>query len=251
MLKRERLMTIKQLVHKHGIITVQELIKQLGVSDMTVRRDLDELANSGQLTRVHGGAQSIESTELSYTEKKEIHLTEKEQLAKTAALLIKERDTIYVGPGTTQELIESYVPELSNIRVVTNSLPIFKTWRNKNNVDLILVGGTFRQRSGTFIGGLANDTLSELKFNKAFVGVNGIHNESMMTANTEEGTAQSIALNNAKEKIVLADKYKVNRDDFYQFYNLYDVDRLITNSNLSEELVRHYHKFTDLILAPK
>ena len=114
---------------------------------------------------------------------------------------------------------------------------------------MILVGGNYRQRSGAFIGGLANDTLGELKFNKAFVGVNGIHNESMMTANTEEGTSQSVALNNAKEKIVLADKFKINRDDFYQFYNLYDVDRLITNPDISEEIMTHYQQFTKVAFA--
>ena len=73
MLKRERLLTIKKLVQEHGIITVKELIYQLGVSDMTIRRDLDELAESGKLVRVHGGAQSIDSSEnneLSHIEKK-------------------------------------------------------------------------------------------------------------------------------------------------------------------------------------
>lgn len=252
MLKRERLLTIKKLVQEHGIITVKELIYQLGVSDMTIRRDLDELAESGKLVRVHGGAQSIDSSEnneLSHVEKKEIHLAEKEQIAKRAAQFITEGDTIYIGPGTTQELIERYLPNISNLRVVTNSFPIFQSWKNHKNVDLILVGGNYRQRSGAFIGGLANDTLGELKFNKAFVGVNGIHNESMMTANTEEGTSQSVALNNAKEKIVLADKFKINRDDFYQFYNLYDVDRLITNPDISEEMMTHYQQFTKVTFA--
>ena len=76
MLKRERLLTIKKLVQERGIITFKELIDQLGVSDMTIRRDLDELADSGKLIRVHGGAQSIDSNEnneLSHIEKKEIH----------------------------------------------------------------------------------------------------------------------------------------------------------------------------------
>lgn len=252
MLKRERLQIIQELVQKHGIITVKELINRLDVSDMTIRRDLDELAVSGKLIRVHGGAQSLDSSqnnELTHLEKKEIHLVEKQQIAKKAAQLIEEGDTIYIGPGTTQELIERYLPTMSNLRVVTNSLPIFQTWKAKKNIDLILVGGNYRQRSGAFIGGLANDTLAELKFNKAFVGVNGIHNESMMTANTEEGTSQSVALNNAKEKIVLADQFKINRDDFYQFYNLYDVDRLITNSQLSEDILAHYQQFTQVILA--
>ncbi|GBG93665.1 DeoR family transcriptional regulator [Ligilactobacillus salitolerans] len=252
MLKRERLMMIKRLVQEKGIVTVKEMIDRLGVSDMTVRRDLDELAQGGNLVRVHGGAQSIassEENELSHGEKREIHLDEKKQIAKRASQMVQPGDTIYIGPGTTQELIENYLPDNINIRVVTNSLPIFQAWKNKGNVDLILVGGTYRKRSETFIGGLTNDTLANLKFNKAFVGVNGIHNESIMTANTEEGIAQTVALNNAHEKIILADQYKINRDDFYQFYNLYDVDCLVTNQALTEDLLNHYQQFAKIILA--
>lgn len=251
MLKRERLMMLLDMVNQKDIVTVKDLIDQLGVSDMTIRRDLDELADSGKLIRIHGGAQSIgssDATELSHSEKKEIHLEQKKQIACQAAQMISPGETIYIGPGTTQELIVHYVGDIANLRVVTNSLPVFESWQNKN-VDLILVGGNFRERSGAFIGGLASDTLRDLKFSKSFVGVNGIHNESMMTANTEEGSAQAIAINNSLSKIVLADRYKINRDDFYQFYNLYDVDFLITNAEVCTETVSHYQQYTKVVLA--
>lgn len=251
MLKKERLMMLLDMVNQNSIMTVNDLIGKLGVSDMTIRRDLDELADSGKLVRIHGGAQSVASsdaTELSHIEKKELHLEQKEQIAQRAAKMINAGDTIYIGPGTTQELIVHYVDDIADLRVVTNSLPVFECWQNKN-VDLILVGGNFRERSGAFIGGLASDTLRDLKFNKSFVGVNGLHNESMMTANTEEGSSQAIAVNNSLTKIVLADRFKINRDDFYQFYNLYDVDYLITNDELNDETVSHYQQYTKVILA--
>lgn len=251
MLKKERLMMLLDMVNQNSIMTVNDLIGKLGVSDMTIRRDLDELADSGKLVRIHGGAQSVASsdaTELSHIEKKELHLEQKEQIAQCAAKMINAGDTIYIGPGTTQELIVHYVDDIADLRVVTNSLPVFECWQNKN-VDLILVGGNFRERSGAFIGGLASDTLGDLNFNKSFVGVNGLHNESMMTANTEEGSAQAIAVNNSMTKIVLADRFKINRDDFYQFYNLYDVDYLITNDELNDETVSHYQQYIKVILA--
>ena len=105
--------------------------------------------------------------------KKEVHLQQKEQIAKRAAKMINAGDTVYIGPGTTQELIVRYVDDIADLRVVTNSLPVFESWQNKN-VDLVLVGGNFRERSGAFIGGLASDTLGDLKFSKSFVGVNEI-----------------------------------------------------------------------------
>ncbi|OOL67931.1 DeoR family transcriptional regulator [Enterococcus faecium] len=180
MLKKERLLTIVEMVNKKGILTVNEIINQLDVSDMTVRRDLDELEKSGKLLRVHGGAQS-----LSYTLDQELSHTEK------ATLQIQEK---IVGPIT-------------------------------------------------------NDNLRRLKFTKAFISSNGVHNEAISTYSTEEGEAQQIALNNSRKKYLLVDNKKFNRDDFYVFYNLHDFDLLITDRQISREVQEHYAQYVDLQIA--
>ncbi|MFT8728218.1 MAG: DeoR/GlpR family DNA-binding transcription regulator [Liquorilactobacillus ghanensis] len=252
MLKRERLMTILELVNEKGIITVNDLIDRVNVSDMTIRRDLDELAASGKLIRIHGGAQSIESNasaELSHTEKKEIHINEKIAIAHKAATLLQDNDTVYIGPGTTLELMCKYIEGVQDLRVVTNSLPVFETLKDSQAIELTLIGGTYRERSGAFIGGLTSSTLSQFKFNRAFIGVNGIHNDSIMTASMEEGSSQAIALNNANQKIVVADYHKLNKDDFYKFYDLYDIDCLITNKEAAGEKIKHYQQYTEIIVS--
>ena len=217
MLKKERLLKILEIVDQQDIVTVNELITTLGVSDMTIRRDLDELDKSGKLIRLHGGAQkiaNIEEVELSRNQKKELHLVEKQEVAKLAAQKIKSGDTIYIGAGTTLELI--------------------------------LVGGNYRRHSGEFIGGLTIKLLEDLKFTKAFVGVNGVNNDNMMAANTEEGQAEALGLNNAQERYVVMDKYKFNRNDFYNFYSLYNVDALLTNSSLAPDTLEHYQAYTKI-----
>ncbi|MCI1922426.1 MAG: DeoR/GlpR family DNA-binding transcription regulator [Liquorilactobacillus nagelii] len=252
MLKRERLMTILEVVNEKGIVTVNDLIDQVNVSDMTIRRDLDELAQSGKLIRIHGGAQSIESeasAELSHIEKKEIHITEKIAIAQKAATLLRNNDTVFIGPGTTLELMCKYIEDVQDLRVVTNSLPIFETLKDNHSIELTLIGGTYRERSGAFIGGLTSSTLAQFKFNRAFIGVNGIHNDSIMTASMEEGSSQTIALNNATQKIVVADYHKLNKDDFYKFYDLYDIDCLITNKEAGEEKLKHYQQYTEVIVS--
>ena len=252
MLKKERLMSILKLVDQNEIVTGNELVETLNVSDMTIRRDLDELSKSGKLIRIHGGAQSISDggkEELSRNEKRELHLKEKEEVAKKAASMIESGETIYLGPGTTNELIAKYVDDVSSLRIVTNSLPVFEGWNVKDGVEVVLIGGTYRERSGAFIGGLTNSVIDRLKFTKAFVGVNGIHDERMMTANTEEGQAQLAALNNAGLKLAVCDYHKLNRDDFYCFYNLYNLDALITNKQASSGSLRHYQEYTKIILA--
>ncbi|MBF0758596.1 DeoR/GlpR transcriptional regulator [Ligilactobacillus murinus] len=248
MLKKERLLKILEIVDQQEIVTVNELITTLGVSDMTIRRDLDELDKSGKLIRLHGGAQkiaNIEEVELSRNQKKELHLVEKQEVAKLAAQKIKSGDTIYIGAGTTLELIVNYVEKPETLRIVTNSLPVFEAWQ-KTEAELILVGGNYRRHSGEFIGGLTIKLLEDLKFTKAFVGVNGVNNDNMMAANTEEGQAEALGLNNAQERYVVMDKYKFNRNDFYNFYSLYNVDALLTNSSLAPDTLEHYQVYTKI-----
>ena len=251
MLKKERFLKILSELDKNDIVTVSDLTSQLEVSDMTIRRDLEELSQSGKLIRIHGGAQKINVSpleEASHVEKREVHINEKNEIAKLAANEIKDFDTVFIGPGTTLELIAQYLENTHSLRIVTISVPVFESFKNSNvQCELILVGGTYRSRSGTLVGTLTSNAVSGLKFDKAFVGVNGIQNSQIMTANTEEGRIQSVALNNSQVKYIVADKYKLNRTDFYTFYSLDDVDYLITNKDTSQETIDYYQQYVRLI----
>lgn len=249
MLKKERLRKILEMVTDKKFVTVDELAKSLQVSDMTIRRDLNELDTTGKVMRIHGGAQIIspqESVEKNYLQKREIHIAEKQVVAEIASSLVQDEETIYVGPGTTLEFMVSKLTQ-KNLRIVTNSMPVFEAARNNpNNYELVLIGGLYRRISGAFIGALANDQLSGISFDRGFVGVNGIKDNSMMTANLEEGQTERLGLNRSRKKYVLADSYKINRSDFYEFYQLYNVDGLITNPDLDPDSVKHYKQITTL-----
>lgn len=251
MLKKERLLTIVDMVNKKGIITVNEIINGLAVSDMTVRRDLDELEKSGKLLRVHGGAQSLTYTldqELSHTEKSTLQIEEKRQIAAAAADLIEDGETIFLGPGTTIELLASCLMQ-KKIRIITNNYPVFDILAQAEIPEILLIGGDFRKNTGAFVGPITNDNLRKLKFTKAFISSNGVHNEAISTYSTEEGEAQQIALNNSRRKYLLVDNKKFNRDDFYVFYNLHDFDLLITDNNITTELKEHYSQYVNLQIA--
>ena len=150
MLKDERLLTIRNLVDRKGIVTVNEIGESLGVSTMTVRRDLEELAERNELVRIHGGAQSTHFkplTELSRNEKRSIHVNEKRKIAATIADIITSGDTIYIGPGTTNELIAQYLKK-PDVRIITNSLPVFQSFQDRADYfSLKLIGGQLREAS--------------------------------------------------------------------------------------------------------
>lgn len=253
MLKRERLHKIVEMVNSQGIITVNEVINELNVSDMTVRRDLDELDKAGKVVRIHGGAQSISysiNQELSHTEKKGLQINEKMKIAELAASHIDDGDTIFLGPGTTIELLAQNLIN-KRIRIITNNYPVFDILKHSDSADIILTGGDFRKNTGALVGPLTNSNLRRLNFTKSFISANGIRNESICTYSIEEGEAQEIALNNSRTKYLLVDNKKINKDDFYVFYNLHDIDHLITDGSINKDVQKHYEQYVNVIVTNK
>lgn len=253
MLKSERHDAITQLVNKQGAVTVREASQTLHVSEMTLRRDLDELAELGKVVRVHGGAKSVSGIrglvvprEFTHREKRAIHTTQKAHVAKLAASLIKENDTVFLGAGTTIELITERLPKV-HIRVITNSLPVFNLLENRDYNDLYLVGGNYRPHTGAFVGPMAEGAIGLLGIDKAFIGANGVFDHSISTSNMEEGKIQQLVFDKADQRFLVADSSKFGRRDFYGFYDLSKIDGLITDASITPEQREVLEQYTTVI----
>ncbi|AQM60555.1 DeoR/GlpR family DNA-binding transcription regulator [Clostridium baratii] len=249
MLKEERHSVILNLLNEKGIVKVSEITEILNVTEMTVRRDLQDLENKGLLTRIHGGAQLnnlVIKEELSHLEKKNINIKEKKEIAKKIASKIVNGDSVFLGPGTTIELVYEYI-NADYLKIVTNSIHVFNKFINDSRYELILIGGSYRNRTGAFVGSIANDTLSRMNIKKAFIGVNGIYNDAISNSNEDEGMIQATVLNNSLEKYIVSDSSKLNKRDFYEFYKLEDVTAIITDTNISKENINKYSKYTEVI----
>ena len=253
MLKQEKLDSILEAVNTKGTITVKEIMESLDVSDITARRYLQELADKDLLVRVHGGAEklrtgSLLNNERSNVEKQGLQIAEKQEISRFAGHLIDEGETIFIGPGTTLECFARELP-IDNIRVVTNSLPVFLILNERKLTDLILIGGNYRSITGAFVGTLTLQDLANLQFSKAFVSCNGIKDKAIATFSEEEGEVQRIALNNANKKYLLADHSKFNKFDFYTFYNISEIDTIVSDSKLSQETFEDLSKQTTILLS--
>ena len=203
MIKAERQDKVRQLLEEQGTVSVKEISDALGVSDMTIRRDLEELASLGEIERVHGGARSAQGRphamlrhEYSHSEKRTKHAEEKLQIARRAVELIEEGSTIFLGTGTTVEQMASMLPAF-RLRIVTNSLSVFNLLEAREDCELCLVGGMYRRRTAAFVGPTAEDTLRALGIDAAFNGANGILDGDVSTSNMEEGRIQQIAFSKA------------------------------------------------------
>ena len=257
MLKTERHQKILELCENKGVISVKVIQDSLNVSEMTIRRDLKELADNNQLARVHGGAQSLTNEnqtleniprrqELSHAEKMQISTNEKIYIAKNAAEIIQEDENVFLGPGTTIELMTEFI-SVTRLRVITNSLPVFNLLKDKDNFELHLIGGEYRNKTGAFVGSMAMDMLKKININKAFIGVNALQDDQVFTFNIEEGNIQHQILAKATESYLLADAQKFNEIDFYSFYKISDVNALFTDRSLEPSIKKHYEQYTKII----
>ncbi len=248
MLKEERLRIILNKVNEKKIIKICDLTEELEATEMTLRRDLTYLESKGLLIRIHGGARSNDSfkKELSLSEKRNMNIDKKLEIAKIVGSLIKENDIIYIGPGTTNEFIYDYL-NVSYAKIVTNSLSIFEKFKDDSRYEVILIGGTLRQRSNTFIGNFANEICSKMTVDLAFVGTNGILNDKVMARNEDEGICQSIILKKSKNPYILCDSSKFEVEDFFTFYKLDKRTTIITDSKIPQELKDKYSRICNVI----
>ncbi|MHA2693475.1 DeoR/GlpR family DNA-binding transcription regulator [Streptococcus agalactiae] len=246
--KHQRLDELVKLVDRVGTVTVSEIMDNLKVSDMTVRRDLTELESQGKLTRIFGGAKSNKNQfhrELPHEEKLLKNIEAKRAVAKKAVELISERDTIFLGPGTSVEVFAEEIAN-KNLRVITNCLPIFNDLLKKKSdtFKVFLLGGEMREATQTFVGEMTNAIMDRMYFTKMFFSGNGIKNGQIMTSSFEEAYTQKLALERSTESYLLIDSSKVGKEDFTTICPLSEITAVITDqtSDTSHEELETYTK---------
>ncbi|MGG5373082.1 DeoR/GlpR family DNA-binding transcription regulator [Enterococcus sp. AZ196] len=245
MLKTDRLQAIMLLLGPKGRVQSSEVMEKLAVSDMTVRRDLAELEKQGLVERFHGGAKLQNfylQEELSHIDKKIIHHEQKERIARRASELINDGDTIFLGPGTTIELLAQCI-QADFLRIVTNCRPVFDQLnKHKKNWKLYLLGGELREKTQCLVGEIADQSLESMYFQKAFVSCNAVNGQKIMTSTFEEGQTQQIALNKSDARYLLIDHSKIGKRDFSVYYSLRDVTTVITD----EHEQKYYEKLENV-----
>lgn len=248
MLKEERQDLIVGLVNSENIIGVSDLTDTLNVTEMTIRRDLKELEEKGLLKRVHGGAKKVKTlsnVEYSNAEKKAKNIDKKKYISKKISEIIVDNEIIFMGPGTTMEYVSEYIQGKS-LTIFTNSLHLFNELIKIDSLGIRLIGGNYRKVTGAFVGSLALETIKNLRFQKAFIGVNGINDNHAFTYNEDEGVLQKLILDNASEKFIVADSTKIGNEDFYAFYDIEDV-KVITDDKISSQDLKALKRYTSLI----
>jgi DeoR/GlpR family transcriptional regulator of sugar metabolism len=174
-LKTLRQAQIRKLVEERQRITVSELSALLSVSEATIRRDLDEL-DGERLRRTHGGAvlQIRPSYELPVIQRINDQASIKQQIGKAAAQLIHPGETIFISSGTTALEVARHIPANTHLTVISNSLPVINELAGKRFIDLVVIGGMFRQDELSMVGHPAEQILREFRTDRTFIGMRAI-----------------------------------------------------------------------------
>lgn len=235
--EEERKQQISDYIETHGRASVQELAQSFQVSESTVRRDLKDLEEGGQVRRTHGGAVAIQSdnAEPSFMEKEDRLRLQKEAIAKEAAALIREGDTIILDSGSTTYYLAKAIKLIPRLTVVTNSIVAAQELAQLPNISLVLTGGTVRYDTLAMIGPMAERALEQLRVDKTFLAINGIERASgLTTPSITEAEMKRKMIQAGREVILLADHSKYGKCAFAKVADLKDIDRLIADAQLPE-----------------
>ena len=249
----ERRKTICDFLKTHKVLSVEYLSSLLGSSAMTIRRDLNYLANQGMVQRVHGGAAVVRSEvdEPPYTIREREMKLEKQRIGFAAASLIGEREMIIVDIGSTLLYLVRNLPLDKDITVVSNWLPVMLELNRKGPFKTIFLGGEVNFGELSVTGGYTEEMLQNFNADKLFLGVAGVSPEFGLTDyHTEEIQVKRQMIKCAKKVIVLADHSKFGRVAPLKTAGLGSVHQIITDDGITEADRRAIESFgVEVIVA--
>ena len=237
MIASERYEKIVEMVDAQGIKNTKELAQILNVTEMTIRRDCEELEKQGKLIRVRGGAKSINKTKIvsDFDDKKMQDRTdffdEKDLVCRKAASFVEEGDCIFLDGGTSILPIVKYLAG-KKVKIVTNSILLANMFQDSGS-ELFLIGGKYLPKYNMAVGSIALEMLGKFNFDYAFISCSGIDAKKKLiySADIETTEIKTKAMEIASKKYLLSDSSKFDIKGFYNFSSCDKFDAVICNDN--------------------
>jgi DeoR/GlpR family transcriptional regulator of sugar metabolism len=237
----ERQKQILFLLTRQGRLSVTEVVEQFSISEATARRDLDTLASKGKAQRVHGGVIAAEQAppELPILEREGEQPEEKTRIGHAAASLVADKETVFLGSGTTVLEVARHLRDRKNLTVITNSLPVLNMLAGISEITVISLGGMLRDSELSFIGYITEQALIEVRADKVFMGTRGVSLEHGLTNDyLQETLTDRAILQGGREVIIVADHTKVNRVATVLLAPLNSIHTFVTDSKVDKKFVQ-------------
>ena len=240
MLVAERHQKIGEIINNKGSIRVSELSTLFGVTEETIRRDLEKLENEGILQRSHGGAVSVREnqTEVPYFEREITNVEEKKAIAHEALNYIQPSDRIILDASTTAWYMAKILPDIP-LTVLTNSIKVSMELANKEKIEVISTGGILQSRSLSFVGPLTEQSLSFYHVNKAFISCKGIHLDHGISDTHEmQALLKRKMIDISDQVYVMVDYSKFEKRAFTRITSLNAIDLVITDAQTDSKHIQ-------------
>ncbi|WP_031496296.1 DeoR/GlpR family DNA-binding transcription regulator [Bryobacter aggregatus] len=240
---------ILQLLRQRTSASFEEIARHFGVSEMTVRRDLQKLMETGEVIRIPGGARTTRSVtfEKTFTERMQRMALAKEKIGRAAANLIQEHESIVLDSGTTTLYIARHLRTRSNIVVLTFSLAVIDELAGNDSVRVELTGGTYRRGSQDLIGHAVAESLSTVCADKVFFGAAAL--SLQRGAMVFDPDAQRSLLRAGIQRILVIDSSKIGTEALYNFTRTDNCDMIITDDGIHPEHLEQLTKQTRVLVA--
>lgn len=236
----ERRETIIRLIESERIVKAADLIERFGVSDETIRRDLEYLEKAGYLNRVYGGAvaKSMHGMEPEYENREMKNYIEKVRIGEQAVDYIKDGDTIVIDLGTTTLQFAKALKGKKKVTVITYSLPVALELVSDGNIRVIMLGGNLRYGDLSTSGFLAEESMKHFYVDKYILGIGGLTVDGGLTDyNIEESSLRRQILPRCQKVIGLADYSKIGVTAMNRICALEELDVLITDKRTEKKTV--------------
>lgn len=228
------------LLERKGRVSVADLGERFGLSQATIRSDLDALAAQGLLVRTHGGAIASDRTELelSFDVRRRLHSTQKMRIGAAAAAMVEDGEAIVLDASTTALALANQIKGRRELTVITNGLFIAMALLDSPGVTVLMPGGFLRRDSVSLVGTEGNDFIKQFNLQKGFFGAKGLTPEEGLTdVNNAEVAIKRDLVRHARRVIAVVDGSKWGRVGFVSFASIDQVDCVITDEGAPPDMV--------------
>jgi DeoR family transcriptional regulator of aga operon len=248
--QQQRFHAILSGLQENGSVAVDDLSSQLGVSVVTIRRDLDLLEQQGLLRRTHGGAISIEplfyepfKKDRSFQAQVERLADEKRRIGRAAAALINPGETIAITPGTTTAEIIRGLPLGGKVTVVTNTVNIAMELSKRKDVNVFVTGGHLRGEWFSLVGPTGSRSLENMLIHTMFVGADGIDAQSGLSCfSSDEAELNATMIRHARRHVAVVDHTKFGVIANWRICEASTIQKLITDKGATNEMIAPFQK---------
>lgn len=220
--------------------TVSDLSQMLGVSEVTIRKDLDVLESQGLLTRIHGGAVVSGRGRLdrSFAAREQEQREEKRRIARAAAALIQSQQSIFLDASTTALQIAQLIKNREALTVVTNGLYTALELSFSVGITVVVIGGRVKRRSSSLVGGVSDDLLARVRVDIGFFGARGVTaSDGLTETDIDEAALKQRLVSQSATVVGVADSTRFGATYFSAFALPHEIDRIITDAAAPAEIV--------------